>query len=48
MITNFLKQVNGYSGNNVIFEKQIVLKSSCTGGGGVVPVSCGMINLSEK
>lgn len=47
MITNFLKQVNGYSGNNVIVEKQIVLKSSCTGGG-VVPVSCGMINLSEK
>lgn len=35
MITNFLKQVNGYSGNNVIVEKQIVLKSSCTGGGGL-------------
>lgn len=34
MITNFLKQVNGYSGNNVIVEKQIVLKSSWTGGGG--------------
>lgn len=34
MITNFLKQVNGYSGNNVIVEKQIVLKSSCTGEGG--------------
>lgn len=50
MITNFLKQVNGYSGNNVIVEKQIVLKSSCTGegGGGVVPLSCGMINISEK
>lgn len=36
MITNFLKQVNGYSGNNVIVEKQIVLKSSCTGEGGGV------------
>lgn len=47
MITNFLKQVNGYSGNNVIVEKQIVLKVRVPGGG-VVPVSCGMINLSEK